>query len=447
MNNVKHKIIVEPSKKIPVVYEADIVVCGGGPAGIMAAVAAGSLGANVVLIERYGFLGGMATAGLVRSLAGMSVNGRRIVGGFAWDMVKRMERINGSIADVSRFDIPMDSEAVKLVADEMILEAHVQPYYHSLVTDVIKEDEEIKGVFIENKSGRQAILGKIFIDATGDGDVAAKAGAPFEKGRQTDGGMLPMTMVFRLGGVDFEELEKKWEGQISKGTHQIRLKELMDQAFEKGLLPAFGGPWLKTFGKKEIRPGQIYANAVRIWGDSTKVEDLTNAEIQGRKDAWKIAKFLKANSAELANSYLAETATQIGIRESRRFIGDYILTLEDVKQSIIFEDTIALGGHPVDIHAITPNDTSQILEWLDKPYGIPYRCLIPQKLKNVYVAGRTISATHEAHASTRVMGTAMALGHAAGVAAYLALANSCNTRAVNSKEIRKILLNQDAILA
>jgi hypothetical protein len=369
-----------------------------------------------------------------------------------------MEAEGGSVADPFIPDLPIDPEVFKYVGAEMVVESGVELLLHSLVTGVVRENRSIRGVFIENKSGRFAVLGKVFIDATGDGDVAARAGVPFEKGRTVDGALLPMTLVFRLGGANTEEIEGIWKSEMSRGMHQTRIRASMEDAYRRGTIPVFGGPWIKTYGharehdsganhaSSPIRKGQLIVNAVRISGDSTDARSLSSAEIEARRHVWSFVRFFKQNIPELADCYLSETATQVAPRESRRILADYQLNLEDVSEGRLAEDTVALGGHPVDIHSPEGN-TDQSLIWLEKPYGIPYRCLTPEGMDNLYVAGRPISATHEAHASLRVMGTAMALGQAAGAAASLASSRNLSTRGVSVSELREILMCKDVVLS
>ncbi len=437
--------VTEPARQIPVVAQADVVVCGGGPAGLAAALAAARAGASVVLVESYGFAGGMASAGLVRTLAGMGLNGTRIVGGFAWQMVQRLIPLSGVYVDPTFDSIALDSEAVKHVADQMLAAAGIRLLLHTMATDVVVADGMVSAVLVENKSGRGAVVGKVFIDATGDGDICARAGCGFMLGRPLDGNMLPMTLVFRLGGVDGGKLDALWRGQMSKGYHQDHIRQKMQAAYESGTLPLFGGPWIRTYGEGVTRRDQLFVNATRLGGNAADADDLTAAEIKGRHDAWEFMAFLRTQIPELADCYLAETAAHMGIRETRHFQGDYELGAEDVLAGNRPYDTIALGGHPIDIHS-PDGDSKQRLVWLEKPYGIPYRCLLPKGVSNLLMAGRMVSATHEAHATLRVMGTAMAMGEAAGFAAALAAAGDAQVRGIAVGQLQAHIRDNGGIL-
>lgn len=437
--------IHEPARDTPVAAESDVVVCGGGPAGVAAAVAAARTGASVTLAERYGFLGGMATSGLVRTLSGMGLGGERIVGGVAWEMVERLEAMGGAEVDPAFDSIAVDSEAVKLVCDELAAEAGVRVLLHTYVSAAPASDGRIEAVIVENKSGRAALVGRLYVDATGDGDVGARAGAPWEKGRPEDGKLLPLTTVFRIAGVDTARINRLWRDQIAPNYHQSRIRGLMEEAHAQGRLPLFGGPWVRTYGEGGTRPGQLFVNAVRIGGDATDADSLSRAEMEGRRNAWTFLQFFRQNVPELAEAYLSETGAQIGIRETRRFIGDAVLTLEDVTEGRRPPDTVALGGHPVDIHS-PAGDAGQRLIRLEQPYGIPLAALLPRGMANLLMAGRMISADHEAHASLRVMGTAMATGQAAGTAAAMAASLGVTVRRITPDSLRRRLSEDGALV-
>ena len=442
-------VLTEPAREIPVVREVEVLVVGGGPAGIGSAVAAARNGARTLLVERYGFLGGMATAGLVRGISGVRIHGKRVVGGIPWELVLRMEALGGAASDAGSRpgvppDFPVDAEVLKYVANEMVLEAGAEMRLHTLGVDVVTEEDHIRGIIVESKSGRQAILAQVVVDATGDGDVAARAGVPFDKGRPGQGGMQNMTLVMILGGLDTDQLWKEWAGDFDRVCQNERLRRLLTEAHERGEVPVFGGPWVRG-SVKGVRPGEMYVNVVRQWGDATNVEDLTRAEIDGRRHVMAFVDFFKAHVPELADCRLVQTGTQVGLRETRRIHGDYTLTLDDVLAGGGFPDVIARGAHGVDIH---PPSTAedQVYTRLEQDYGISYRCLLARGVDNLLVAGRCISATHEALATSRVMGTCMALGQAAGTAAALAVRAGITPRELDVPELRRTLERQHVIL-
>ncbi|MCK4245133.1 MAG: FAD-dependent oxidoreductase, partial [Candidatus Omnitrophica bacterium] len=282
-----------------------------------------------------------------------------------------------------------------------------------------------------SKSGRQAISGDIFIDATGDGDIFAKAGIPFEKGRLKDGLTQSMGLMFRLGNVN-----KKPPGK--------EIIDLARKAIEDGSLPAYR----VSFGSQgsTIRENEVSVNVTRIPGDGTNIYDLTNAEIRGRKDVKTIVKFFRENIPGYENCYLISTGV-IGVRETRRLVGEYIFTREDVLEGRKFKDVIARGAWGIDIHSPEgkPEDLTQ---WPEEgiSYDIPYRCLLPKRIDNLIVAGRCISATHEAMASLRVMPTCMAMGQAAGTAAALSMKEETALSSLDVRKLQKVLREQGANL-
>ncbi|MHB1416196.1 MAG: FAD-dependent oxidoreductase [Chloroflexota bacterium] len=428
-----------PARQVPVVHEADVLVIGGGLAGVVASVAAARQGARVALVERYGVLGGMATPALVGPIAGVRTrNGEyRAIGGVAWEVILRLYRHGGALLEPGYGDVPCDPETVKWVADSMASEAGVELFLHTLAVDVVRERRALAAVVVENKAGRQALVAKVFVDASGDADIAARAGVPFDCGRLGDGALQPMSLAFRLGGVDTTRL-----GDIGRPYIDANIRLLAEAHVGAGRLPVFGGPW--TFKGSTFRPGEVFVNMVRLWGDATDPAVLARNEVTGRAHLQRFIAFLKENVPAFANCYLIDSGTQIGVRETRRIRGEYQLTADDIRAGRRFADSIALGEHSIDIHSPTGNN-AQVLERL-RPYQIPYGCLLPLEVDNLLVAGRPISATHEAHASLRVMGTCMATGEAAGTAATLAAQGDGNPRHVDVPWLRQTLATQGALL-
>ena len=454
------QFVTEPERQTPVVEESDVLVVGGGPAGMIAAIAAAREGAKTSLIERYGFLGGMATAALVGPFASVRhrYGGGRIVGGIPWEMIQRMVEHRGALLETfdytsvrgektepegdsttlfaaessqpSRGDVPFDPEILKWVAEQMASEAGVRLRYHTFAAGVVKEENRIEAITVESKSGREAIRGKVIVDATGDADIAFFAGVPFEVGRTDDGALQPMSLIFRLSGVDTDAL-----GDISRPYIHGPIRKKAGELVESKQLPMFGGPW--TFWGSTFRRGEVMVNMVRLWGNGTDVHVLTKNEITARDHVQQFVRFLKKHFEEFRDCYLMDSGPQIGVRETRRITGDYCLTEEDVRTSREFRDSIALAGHVIDIHS--PNGTAGQVRRKVAPYQIPYRCLLPRGVVNLLVAGRPISSTHEAHASLRVMGTAMATGQAAGIAAALAAQGIGDPRAVDVEQLQRTL--------
>ena len=450
--------ITEPARRVPVIDDLDVLVLGGGPAGIVAAVAAARNGAVTGLVEHYGFLGGMAASALVGPFAGVRhrYGGGRILGGIPWELILRMDEHGGvrleSYAQQwegapeatgrqhgRRGDVPFDAEILKWTAEQLAQEAGVRLRYHTTAVEVVKEGNGIRAVILESKSGRQAVTARTFVDCSGDADIAAMSGAPFESGRPEDGSMQPMSMIFRLGGVDTDTL---W-GDVPISPYLNRTaRDLAKTQVDKGALPVFGGPWT-CFGST-IRHGEVMVNMVRLWGDATDAEVLTRNEITAREHIRRFVAFLQENLPEFRNCHLLDTGAQIGIRETRRIRGEYRLTAEDILEGRRFEDSVALGGHVIDIHS--PGRTYGQVRRQVAPYRIPYRCLVPLEVENLLVAGRPISSTHEAHASLRVMGTAMATGQAAGTAAALAFRHATPPRRLDVARLRQVLQEQGALI-
>ncbi len=438
------KTITEPSREIPVTREVDVIVAGGGPAGIGAAVAAARLGARTLLVEQYGVLGGMATAGLVLHFQRWTIGGRRIIGGLAWELARRIAAMNDHFNPPGSWNSgwegagipPFDPEHLKCVADSMVLESGAEVLLHTFICGPVLSDGGVEGLVVENKSGRQALRGKIVIDATGDGDVAARAGAPYEKGRGDDGSMQAMTMCFRVANADYEALAQ----HPTENGADLVVREAMLKAMAAGILPAVGGPWIVPSVRGEFR-----INAARQWGDCTSAEDLTRASMAGRRLVWTFFEWLRESFPEFRNAHIMDSGFQIGTRESRRILGDYVLGVEDVQSAARPPDTIALGGHAIDIHSTTASAAHR-MDYLPGAYGIPYRCLLPRGVENLLVAGRCLSATHEALASARVMAQCMAMGEAAGTAAALAVRGGLSPRGVDPAALHEALLVQGAIL-
>jgi len=406
---------MEYTKNIPVTEEYDVVVCGGGPAGIGAAIAAAERGAKTALIERFGFLGGMATAGYVNPMSEFAYNGQRISGGIPWRFAQEMVKMGGAVVEEPRCNISFNPEVYKLVAQRMVEKAGVKTYMNSYLADCIQENGRISGAVIVNKSGMQVVRGKYYIDGTGDGDLAHFAGVPMLPQLRD---LQPGTLCFCLAGVDTTTERMHIIHQKNhRFNHQAGfVRDVLFALREKGeYVPKFGGPWLATTMVESC----ITVNMTRAAMDATDSEDLQKAECKMREDVFRLVELLKAHVPEFKNCYIASIATVAGIRESRRIAGVHVLTGQEYVTAHHFEDSVARACHPVDIHL--PGDEGQLLTFPEDAGFIPYRSLIVENFPNLLVAGRAISADAEAFAAIRVQVPCMETGQAAGVAAALCL--------------------------
>ncbi|MGD9497016.1 MAG: FAD-dependent oxidoreductase [Armatimonadota bacterium] len=415
---------------LDVAAQADVVVVGGGPGGLCAAVAAAEEGADTLLIERYGFLGGMATAGLVNPFMTWHAGGKPIIRGL-------FERIRGRLEELGGWAGPrqgsaFDAELLKFVADDLCADAGVRLRLHTCLAAVDAADGRVRRIATLSKSGLQAVEGQVFIDGTGDGDLAAWAGAEVEIGRDEDGLCQPMTLCFRMLGVEIERMPSRAE-----------INALYDAAKQRGEIENPRENVLLFFTTHDQ---EVHFNTTRIVArEATSADGMTQAELEGRRQVRQMVRFLTEHVPGFEGAWLQEMAPQTGVRESRRIIGDYVLTTEDVLEARKFDDAVARGSYPVDIH--NPAGTGTVIKRLPprEAYDIPYRCLTPRGLHNLLIAARCISCDHGAHSSLRVMPIVMAVGEAAGVAASMALAAG-EVRAVDVAELRRRLVQRGASL-
>ena len=452
------RTIREPARDLPVVREADVVVAGGGPTGIVTALSAARNGAQTLLIEQGGFLGGNATMWLPL-LCFLDVHGNQIIRGIPQEIVDRIAE-HGAITKhypcaLHESYTIYDPEVFKLVAQEMLIEAGVDILLHTMVAGVVAEGDRIQALILESKSGRQAVTGDIYVDCTGDGDVAARAGAPWEKG-DDQGGLMPPSLMFTLRDVDVEtarqaliqqsdrfELQDIPAEQIERNEHFIAvgMTDIILGAREKGLWDV---PNNRIIFLSTTRENEVAINMTRVPGtDGTSVESLTRAELVARDQIGQIVSLLREHIPGFERAELNASAHAIGIRETRRILGDYVLTTEDVLEGRRFDDQVLLAGYMVDIH--NPHDYDSTLIQPKAAYGIPYRCLLPKNAENLLVAGRCISATHGAMSATRVMVTCMATGEAAGCAAAIA-ADGLTPRQVDVGTLQGQLRAQGVLL-
>ena len=442
--------------------DADVVVAGGGPAGINAAIAAGRLGARTVLVERYGFLGGMSTIALVYPwMTFHTMEGKQVIAGIAQEIVDRLQAMNASPGHVRdtcgfvRTVTPYHPDLYKLVALEMLKEAGVKVIVHSFLNEAVVDNGRIAAIRLATKSGPLEIRGHTFVDATGDADLAYFAGAPVLKGRESDGKTQPMTMKFRMKGVDLAAVKQYMIAHPDEFYRKTPVDELADlpltavQGFYKhwkeANLPINRDQVLFFTGPDA---DEVVVNMVRVQGlDGTDVEQLTEAEELGRKQVVMIAEFMKKSLPGFERASVTQVGTQIGVRETRRIDGQYALTMDDVVQGRRFDDVIARSGYPIDIH--DPSGKNVTAAWIagDGAYDISYRCLLPKKVGNLLAAGRCISTTHEALATTRLTPSAMATGQAARTAAAIAAAEDRSPHSIDTKRLQGTLKQHGAILA
>jgi len=441
--------ICEPARDIDICYQADVVVVGGGPGGHSAAIAAARNGAKTILLERYGHLGGMATGGIVIQIPHMSDGGTEpIIAGLALEWLERLDKVGGtlrpSMQDIGSDDAELvsrwrrfmgnvingriehtawvDPELLKCILNDMTEDAGVKLLLHSWGTRVLVEDGKVKGVFFESKSGRQAILGEVIIDGTGDGDLLPSAGADFDSVWDSTSRSSMLALVFRLGNCDYQKLCDYREGDPDQ--YQQLMKGLAEYAGTR-LLP-LPSPRNDVMWVNNWIPGL----------DCTSVEDLTTLEVKMRKIMRKGHKFLKENVPTFENSFIIDTAPQTGTRGARRLVGEYVITGEDFKTSKKFEDTIAVFprlGRPGSIE--TPRHVY-----------IPYRALVPVKTEGLLVAGRSFASDQMANNMANLIPHCIAIGQAAGTAASIAINEGISLRKVDYHTLQKKLLEQGVTL-
>ncbi len=390
------------------VLTPDVLVCGGGCAGIGATLGAARSGVSTLLVEWAGFAGGILTAVGLPFFDGIAdIGSDRIVNrGVALELFSRMGMCAPDATHLHPHNPVVDSiESMKLLLDRMLKaeNPHLSLLYHSFACGVECRDDRLETVVVANKAGLLAVRPKVVIDCTGDADVAALAGVPTEKHAE----LQPLSLHFRVGHVEHTPEMRQ------------RCRTALIHAHERGELPMFYGPGVNFM----FADDEVYVHGIRVSADATDPHQLTNAELQGREDAWAMFEAWKREVPEFANSYFISSGPSIGVRETRRIVGQHVLTEEEVTASCRFEDAIATGCWYLDQHPnrATPGSAQDTPKVQPGPYDIPYRSLLPQSASNLLVAGRCHSATQMASSSTRVTTTAMAMGEAAGVAAALAV--------------------------
>lgn len=417
-------------KRVPVIGSYDVLVAGAGPAGICAAVAAARMGARVALVERYGVLGGNLTAGYVGPILGM------VGKGTMRDEIMGLLGVpeNDMIGETG---IAHDMERAKRVLAEFVAHENIHVFLQTPIGDGILKGTSLKGLLVMTKEGLGILEGKVTVDATGDGDVAYFAGAPVEKGRE-DGLMQPVTLEFTLEGVD-ESRAVTCIGDVDNvELNGERFLDYCARCAEQGLLPE---NLAAVRLHRTVRPGQRQVNTTQCNGvDATRVQDLYLAERELRSQMEILVKFFRENLPGYERCWCMASGDTLGVRETRRVIGEYVITAKELAAGKRFEDVVVHKAEfIVDIH--NPAGAGQAEDKIQYvvPYDLPYRCFVPLKVENLLTAGRCISGTHRAHASYRVMSICMAMGEAAGMAAALCAKEGCSPRSLDVKKLQDAL--------
>jgi hypothetical protein len=441
-------LVTEEARTLPVAREADVVILGGGVAGLAAALAAAETGSSVLLIERGNCLGGTATAGMMT----LFYTPYRCAHGIPKRIFDRLIAADGAFPGEI---ISFDHEIFKTIAFEMVAEKGIALLLHTVCADVIMEGARVRGLIVENKGARSAVLGKVLIDASGDADVAARSGAPMMKGRESDNKMRPMSLLFRLGGIDVARMLRYVvdnPGEFSKDPNQMMLDVegrnirifgffgLVEEARRQGYLY----PDCHYFRIEAVMPdrGTVLVNTVRIYDvDGTNPADVTRAEIEGRRQQRLLLEFARKFVPGFEKSYVLDTASHIGVRETRRILGSYVLSEQDILNKAHFSDSIGIDSNrqnphgprhsPDGMEGSAQDEENRELVASLFTYEIPYRCLVPQRVEGLLAAGRAISADHAADGYTRNQPACMVTGQAAGVAAALSAQAGMSPREVD----------------
>jgi hypothetical protein len=454
----------------------EVAVIGGGPAGIAAAIASARSGAKTVLIEPNSFLGGAGTASMVGPWMTNYYKDTQAIRGVFQDVVDELVHYEGSTGTLKcPYDnpgetkgtgghiTPFDAEILKFVLNKLVLEAGCTLKLNTYVDEVETVHGKVVSVALRNKSSRSKLIANMFIDCTGDGDIAVAAGAKYEMGRKSDGLTQPVSALFKMSYIDmdaFIDYTQQNRDEFIWVSYPI-LPPNLPSYFADRMVCLSGFNRLITQGQEsgelylgreritlfsDYRKGDMLFNATRLNRiDATSNEDLIRAEVDLREQIMSLVAFSRKYLPGFAQASLSSAASRVGIRETRRIMGDYVLDQEDVLRGRKFEDGIAKGCFPIDIHS--PSDKTNAWVELDDAYDIPYRSLLPTGLDNVLLAGRNISATHEALASSRVQSHCMAMGQAAGVAAAMASQEKVGTREISITALQNNLRAQHAIVA
>ena len=430
---------IEYAKRIPVREEVDVLVVGGGPAGVAAAVSAARRGAKTLLVEGQGAFGGMGTLGLVPALGGMGDGVRTLSGGIGVEVARRLEgrdpRVH-SPEEGSLASVPVDAENLKRVYDDMVEESGAEFLFFTTLVDVVREGERADVAVLSAKSGLFGVKARLMVDATGDGDLCARAGAAFDKG-DADGLMMPGTLCSQWSGIDW---------YAARASGQALFDEIV-QALADGL---FTQDDYHCTGIWRTGPDAGGGNMGHLFGvDNTDERSVSTVMVLGRRLALEYGRFFETRMKGFEKLRMTQTAPLPGIRETRRVLGDYVLSVDDFHRRAVFDDEIGRCHYPVDIHPCHPGreEYDRFLEEFrgefryepGESYGIPYRCLLARGLENVYAVGRCVSADRRMIGSVRITGACFLTGMAAGMAAAMAAGGDGRTRGVDVSALRERL--------
>ncbi len=441
------KQIMEPAKQVPVMAETGVLVVGGGPGGLAAALAAAREGVDTMLVERYGCFGGNITQSQVETIAWYRHEKTVEAGGIGREFERRAQAMGASQKDPESIGECLDTEMFKHIADKLVQEAHIVPILHCFAVATVMEGNTLKGIITESKSGRQAILAERVIDATGDADIAHLAGAPY---RQAVGDeMMSATMSFGCSGVDVKRFLKYVEthparladwAKTTSGKEDDLFTPYLEKPFEKarrdGVIPK--GIWIEALWHSLTEAGEAtHINAVRIMGvDPTNIRDLTRGEMEGRQHALWALEALKRYTPGFEKAKLRTFGASLGARTSRKIIGAYSMTAHDVQNEARFDDAIGICPEFLDAYGIV------ILPTTGRYFQVPYRIMVPRKVENLLIAGRCVAGDKISHAATRQMVCCAVTGQGAGIAAAISLKNRVRCGEVSIPKVQQALKMQ-----
>lgn len=439
----------------------DVIVVGGGSAGICAAIASARQGAKTLLVEDTGWLGGIGTTAAMVEFGPIVRGGLRVVGGIPYELMQRMKAFGGAELRDDTEDLLFAPETFAHIAMLMCEEARVELLLHTRMIDTLREGNAITGILLQDKEGMRIVTAKHYVDCTGDGDLFYNTGLPYAIGRDSDGHVQPMTLVFFVNNVNYAEFLDEVNRAYGYPVGKVATDTAMDNFFKAlvakakadgrfhipivrpgstGPVPRYGRPY-------DLSCCEVFINGTNILGlNGVNARDLTVAECTTRKQIYEMYEFLRDYIPGFENCYISHVPNCIGIRETRRLQGAYVLTDEDLHSGRKFADTIAVGFNMIDIHQVSGHDFD-LTHFADGHYyNVPYRSLISNELTNLIVAGRCISVTHEALGAVRVMVNTMPIGEAAGTAAAIAAKHSCSVADVPMEELQQTLRRGNAVL-